>query len=82
MKALDELRPLADIPLEVDTRLECRGMTVEQLLALKEGCLIRSDRAAGDNVDVQVGGELVATAELIVLGSSLAFRIADFREKF
>jgi flagellar motor switch protein FliN len=82
MKALDELRPLADVPLEVDTRLECCGLTVEQLLALKEGCLLRSDRAAGDNVDLQVGGELIGTAELVVLGGSLGFRIADFREKF
>jgi flagellar motor switch protein FliN/FliY len=82
MKAMDELRPLADIPLEVDTRLECHGMTVEQLLALKEGSLVQTDRAAGDNVDIQVGGELIGTAELVVLGSSLGFRIADFREKF
>jgi len=82
MKALDELRPLADIPLDVEARLECCRLTVEQLLALKEGSLLRSDRAAGDNIDVKVGGELIGTAELIVLGSSLGFRIADFREKF
>ena len=53
-------------------------MTVEQLLALKEGSLIRSDRAAGDNVDVQVGGELVGTAELIVLGGSLGVSYRRF----
>ena len=37
MRALDELRPLADIPLEVDTRLECRGMTVDSCLPSKRG---------------------------------------------
>lgn len=82
MKALDELRPLADVAFTVEARLECCSLTVEQLLALQEGSLIPSEHAAGDNVDVRVGGQLVGTAELIVLGNSLGFRIADFGEKF
>ena len=82
MKALEELRPLADISFIVEARLECCSLSVEQLLALQEGSLIRSDYAAGDNVNVQVGGQLVGTAELIVLGNSLGFRIAEFGEKF
>jgi flagellar motor switch protein FliN/FliY len=82
MSALEQLRPLADIPLEVEAQLECCQMTVEQLLALKVGSLIRSDRAAGDNIDVRVGRQPLGTAEIIVLGGSLGFRITDFREKF
>lgn len=82
MTALEQLRPLADVTLDVDARLECSRLSVEQLLALKEGSLITSDRAAGENVDVQVGGQLIGTAEVIVLGNSLGIRIADFREKF
>lgn len=82
MTALEQLRPLADIPLEVEARLECCQMSVEQLLALHAGSLIRSDRAAGDNIDVQVGRQLLGTAEIIVMGASLGFRITDFREKF
>lgn len=81
MTVLDQLRPLSDIPLVVEARLPCGAMTVEQLLALKEGSLIRSDRAAGDNADFQVGGQLVGSVEMIVLGSALGFRITDFREK-
>lgn len=82
MSAIDELRNLADVPLDVEARLECCNLTVEELLALQEGSLIRSERAAGDNIDVQIGTQLVGTGEIIVLGSSLGFRIADFREKF
>ena len=82
MTLLEQLRPLADIPLITEARLECCSMTVEQLLALHVGSLIRSDRAAGDNIDVQVGGQLLGTGEIIVLGGSLGFRITDFREKF
>ena len=49
---------------------------------LKEGSLIRSERAAGDNAEVEVGGQPIGAAEMIVLGNSLGFRITDFREKF
>jgi flagellar motor switch protein FliN/FliY len=56
-------------------------LTVEQLLVLAEGSLIRSERAAGDNVDVEVGGQPVGSAEIVVLGNSLGVRITDFREK-
>jgi flagellar motor switch/type III secretory pathway protein FliN len=82
MSALEQLRPLADISVDVEARLECCSLTVEQLLALQEDSLLYSDRAAGDNVDIQVGGQLIGAGEIIVLGSSLGFRIADFREKF
>jgi flagellar motor switch protein FliN/FliY len=79
--ALDQLRPFADIPLAVEARLPCGSLTVEQLLVLAEGSLIRSERAAGDNVDVEVGGQPVGSAEIVVLGNSLGVRITDFREK-
>jgi flagellar motor switch protein FliN/FliY len=82
MSVLEQLRPLADIPLEVEARLECCSMTVEQLLSLQAGSLVRSERAAGDSIDVQVGGQLLGTAEVVVIGGSLGFRITDFREKF
>jgi flagellar motor switch protein FliN/FliY len=81
MAALDQLRSYADIPLGVEARLPCGTLTVERLLALKEGSLIRSDRAAGDNVEVEIGGQPVGSAEVIVLGNSLGVRITDFREK-
>ena len=81
MQALDPLRPFADIPLVIEARLPCGNLTVEQLLVLKEGSLIRSERAAGDNAEVEVGGQPIGAAEMIVLGNSLGFRITDFREK-
>lgn len=82
MSLVEELRPLADIPLDLDARLECCTLTVEQLLALQEGSLIRSERLAGDNVDVQIGAQSIGTGEIVVLGTSLGLRITDFREKF
>jgi flagellar motor switch protein FliN len=81
MPVVDPMRQVADIPLTVEARLPCCSMTVEQLLAVKVGTLIRSDRAAGDNVDVEVGGQAVGSAEFVVLGNSLGVRITDFREK-
>jgi flagellar motor switch protein FliN len=82
MTPLEELRPLADVPLDVEARLECCLMSVEHLLALQAGGVIRTERAAGDNVEVVVSGQIIGTGEIIVLGNSLGFRITDFREKF
>jgi flagellar motor switch/type III secretory pathway protein FliN len=82
MSAIEGLKTLADVRINVEARLECCSLSVEQLLALQEGSLLRSERAAGDNIDVQIGSQIVGTAEIIVLGTSLGFRIADFREKF
>jgi flagellar motor switch protein FliN/FliY len=81
MQALEQLRSFANIPLVVEARLPCGNLTVEQLLALTKGSLIRSDRAAGDNVEVEISGQPIGAAEIIVLGNSLGFRITDFREK-
>jgi flagellar motor switch/type III secretory pathway protein FliN len=82
MSAIEGLKTLADVRINVEARLECCSLSVEQLLALQEGSLLRSERAAGDNIDVQIGSQIVGTAEIIVLGTSLGFRIADFRAKF
>jgi flagellar motor switch/type III secretory pathway protein FliN len=82
MSAIEGLKTHADVRINVEARLECCSLSVEQLLALQEGSLLRSERAAGDNIDVQIGSQIVGTAEIIVLGTSLGFRIADFREKF
>ena len=82
MSVIDDIRPLSDIALTVEARLQCCSMTVEELLSLQEGSQIETERAAGDNIDVWVGGQSIATGEIIVIGNSLGFRIADFREKF
>lgn len=76
----EEIKHLADIPLTVQARLECCASTVGEILALEVGSVIRTRRAAGDNVDVHVGEAVIAQGEVLVMGHSLAVRLSDFTE--
>jgi flagellar motor switch protein FliN len=71
---------LLAIPLRLRAILPCVSLAIEELLALEEGTIIPTLRAAGDNVDVHVSDRSVAQAELIVTNNKLAVRISDFAE--
>lgn len=69
-----------DIPLEVRALIPCSSLTIGELLALDAGAIIRTSRAAGDNVDILVSEEPVAQAELIVVENTLAVRLSEMPE--
>jgi flagellar motor switch protein FliN/FliY len=70
-----------DVPLNVGAELKCFSLTVEQLLDLRPGSIVKSRRAAGDSIDVRIGGQLVCQGEIIVIDNTLAVRLSDFEEK-
>ena len=70
-----------DVPLSVSADLKCFNLTVEQLLELRPGSIVKSRRAAGDSVDIRAGGQLICQGEIIVIDNTLAVRLADFEEK-
>lgn len=72
---------LNDIPLLLKAQLPCQQLTVGELLALEPGTVISSSRAAGDSVDVRIGDQMVAQAELIVIDNRLAVRLSEFTER-
>jgi flagellar motor switch protein FliN/FliY len=74
-----ELKHLGDIRFILEATLECCAMTVDELLGLHPGSVIRTRSAAGDNVDVRVGGELIGQGEIIVVENRLAVRLSDLR---
>jgi flagellar motor switch protein FliN len=76
-----ELAHLADVQLLLEARIPCVRMTVEEVLALETGSVIRTARAAGESVDVSVSGQSIAQGELIVIDNMLAARLSDFGEK-
>ena len=71
---------LDDIPLVLQAVLPCRELTIADLLALDAGTVVRTTRAAGDNVGLLIGNKLVADVELIVIENRLALRISEFSE--
>lgn len=69
-----------DIPLLLRAVLPCRDLGIGELLALEPGTVLRTARAAGDNVDLCIADKHVAGVELIVIENRLALRISDFSE--
>lgn len=74
------MQHMDDVPLVLRAVLRCRDLTIGDLLALDEGTVVRTTRAAGDNVDLCVGDKQIADAELIVIENRLALRISEFSE--
>ena len=77
----DSLAHLADIPMLLDARIPCTRLTIAEILALDEGSVLTTDRAAGESVDFSVSGQMIVQAELIVIENTLAARLSDFGEK-
>jgi flagellar motor switch protein FliN len=70
-----------DVPLEVRATLECGSLAVGEILKLSTGSVLQTARAAGDNVNIQVGQAIIGAGEIIVVGAKVGCRISDFEEK-
>lgn len=81
MTALEEISHLADIPLDVEAELDCVLMTIEKILALENGSVIRTNRSAGENIDLVIGGTRVGSGEVVIIEETLGVRITDFKEE-
>lgn len=80
MVSLDQIGDLERVPMTLDADLECGTLSMRELLALGAGSIIRSDRPAGDNVDLRVGGKLVGYGEIIAIEKALAVRVTNVKE--
>ena len=78
MKIIDEIGHFSDISLDVLVELDRKVMTVRDILALDKGSVIKMNRSAGENLDILVGGALLAFGEIVIIESSLGVRITDF----
>jgi flagellar motor switch protein FliN/FliY len=80
MTPQEEIASLGDIPVEIEVELDRRFMTTRELLALAEGSVIGTNRSAGENIDIYLGGVLCASGEIVVIENTLGVRITDFRD--
>jgi flagellar motor switch protein FliN/FliY len=77
---LEAMRALDHVPVEVHAELDRKIMTFGELLNLQEGDVIAMPRAAGENINVYVGGALIGWGEVVLMDGALAVRIADLRD--
>jgi flagellar motor switch/type III secretory pathway protein FliN len=76
-----QLDHLGDVALVLEARVPCIPLTVQEILSLETGGVLTTARAAGESVDVSVGGQGVSQGELIVIDNMIAARLSDFGER-
>jgi flagellar motor switch protein FliN/FliY len=81
MTPLEEIAPIADVGIDVSVELDRRMMCVQDLLELEEGSVIELTRAAGENLDIYVGGALLGAGEIVLIETSMGVRITGFRSE-
>ncbi|MBV8069485.1 MAG: FliM/FliN family flagellar motor switch protein [Acidobacteriaceae bacterium] len=81
LPALESFRPLHDVPLTICAELDRSDIPVRSLLALNVGSVLPLSRPAGENISLYAENVLLGTAEILVIHSALAVRIAELRDK-
>jgi len=76
-----EIAPLEEVPVEIEIELARRVLTMREVLRLREGAVITTQRSAGDNIDIYLGGVLCGSGEIVVIENSIGVRITDFRDE-
>ena len=78
MNSLEQIAGFEEIPVEIQVELDRKTMTLQQVLDLDIGSVIRMTRSAGENIDILVGGALTAFGEIVIIEDSMGVRITDF----
>jgi flagellar motor switch protein FliN len=81
MTAFEEIAHIADIPVTINVELDRVIMTVRDVLALDAGSIIRTARAAGDNISISFGGAAIGSGEIVILDETVGVRITNFNEE-
>ena len=78
MVAPAKMEHLLDLPVRLEATLPGPALRVSELLALEEGSLIRTNRAAGETADIFAAGSLIGCAELMAANGRRAARMLRF----
>lgn len=78
MSPLEQIGSLQDVFMDVEVELDRKTVTVKELLDLEAGSILKMTRSAGENIDILVGGCLVAFGEIVLVEDLVAVRITDF----
>ena len=74
----DEIAPLGEVPVEIEIELDRQTIVASEVLSWEEGSVITTDRSAGENIDLYIGGVMCASGEIVVIENALGVRITDF----
>lgn len=78
MEATDLAR-FMEVPLDVEALVEGPRLRVRDLLALRVGSVIETNRLAGENVDVVAGKSPLGVGELTAADGKVIVRVLRFQ---
>ena len=81
MTTLEQTAHFANVPIELEVELGRQIMTVEAILGLQPGSIIKLPRSAGENIDVRAGGHPFGSGEIVIIEERFGVRITDFKEE-
>jgi len=81
MTPAEEIANFTELPVEIQAELDCKIMTVRELLELEVGDVMWLTRSAGENLDILIGGTLVGYGETVIIENTTGVRITDFNSE-
>ncbi len=78
IKPTEETAFCGDIPMDISVDLDRVTMTLDQVLHLEPGSVIKMNRSAGENIDINIGGAPLAYGEIVIIEATMGVRITDF----
>lgn len=72
-----DLDVIMEIPVTLSVELGETRLTIRELLDLAQGSVIELDGFAGEPMDIQINGYLVAQGEVVVVDDRYGIRITD-----
>jgi flagellar motor switch protein FliN/FliY len=68
---------LRGVRVSLEVRLGEAKMTVDEMMALKQGAVVTLDAGLSDYVELFLNGTLVARGEIVAVGDKFAVKIAE-----
>ncbi len=72
-----KLDAILDIPVTITMEVGRSQISIRNLLQLNQGSVVELDRVAGEPLDVQVNGTLIAHGEVVVVNDKFGIRLTD-----
>ena len=80
MTILEQISHLADVPIDIEVELGRKTMTLNSILSLSPGSVIKLPRLAGENIDIYAGGARIGSGEIVIIEERFGARLTDFKE--
>jgi len=68
---------ILNIPVTLSMEVGRTQMTIQELMELKRGSVVKFNRLAGEPMDVLVNGTLIAHGEVVVINDKFGIRLID-----